>query len=266
MTASSFQSQGLLKDKTVFLSASKPSRRLDTFRTLTEQSVEIEEAVLSLARAVFSEQGRLVFGAHPSISPLIASVAAEYFPPHWDASGGEAPVIIYQSKAFQDVIPMATRRLGELGYVRMVMVENVDGEFFEPERSHEEQCLKSLALMRRHMFQETNPVAMVAAGGMEGVIREALLFLLRPTGNIYTLRTTGGASERLGTFLGNRRLYLIDEPETAAGWEARLHTLEDRFPGWNVPWARGSHRPPAPYALLMQNMVREIAAAGDSHG
>ena len=68
-------SGGLLRGRSVFLSASIPVR--PGFRRVSGAAVEIEEAVVSFARAVLKEEGTVVFGAHPSISPLVASVASE---------------------------------------------------------------------------------------------------------------------------------------------------------------------------------------------
>src|SRR5580698_2066592 len=92
---------GRLKNVVVFLSGSVPNR--PGFDKVEEAPFLIEQAVVSLARAVFAEGGRLVFGAHPSISPLVASVASEY---RLAGSPDEIrPVIVYQSEAFTEVLP-----------------------------------------------------------------------------------------------------------------------------------------------------------------
>src|SRR5439155_26427918 len=87
MTPRILQAENLLAGKTVFLSASTPTRQPDLFPPAAED--EIEESVRSLARAVFAEGGHLVLGAHPSISPLIVDVATEYFPPSWGQAGDQ---------------------------------------------------------------------------------------------------------------------------------------------------------------------------------
>src|SRR4051794_31938323 len=95
-------SQRRLSGKTVFLCASVPDRqRAKKYRRLENAAFEIEQAVISLARAVFSEGGRLLFGGHPSISPLVATVAGEYRETGFAERRGEAPpapVLIYQSE------------------------------------------------------------------------------------------------------------------------------------------------------------------------
>ena len=49
----------------IFLSASLPYRPP---WAMEAQPTEIEQAIVSTARAVFARQGRLLFGGHPSIS------------------------------------------------------------------------------------------------------------------------------------------------------------------------------------------------------
>jgi hypothetical protein len=274
-----YRTEPLLKDRFIFLSASKPSRDLYKFplasRKLERTSVEIEEAVVSLARAVFSYGGRLVFGGHPSISPLVASVAAEYFPARHIAKGRE-PVWIYQSKAFQRVIADSTRTLEDLGYARIHWIDRFVNEEFQSELAGEEQCLESLGLMREALIHlqtsgdlpaispPQTPLAMVAIGGMEGVVREARLFLERTTSPIYALRSTAGASAKLVPYLRDN-VVRDSTPMRMIGWESRISILEDLFPIPNRKYgaAAGSaedkaEAPLASYAVLMQRMIMRL--------
>jgi hypothetical protein len=264
MTPELLQGPQYLTGLTVFLSASKPSRLLPFLPPdhgpARETVREIEEASLSLARAVFAHGGRLVFGAHPSISPLIATAAAEYFPPAWNNQADRRiPAEIYQSKAFADVVPEATKALARFGYTNLTDVDAVDGERFSPALRGQEQCLKSLAAMRGRMFAETGPSAMVAIGGMEGVIREARLFLQMFEGPVYALRSTGGVSRHLIYCIAENVL-MGDRPLRAPDWRARLHVVEDefQFSGWSNAEGRREELPMVPYALLMQRLVERI--------
>jgi hypothetical protein len=263
MTPRVFEGEGLLEGKTVFLSASRPSREKRFFRVANE--AEMEEGVRSLARAVFAERGRLVFGAHPSISPLIVEVATEYFDPQWNAAAGkERPVTIYQSEAFQDAIPPATRALESLGYAKILWTEDRNGERYNPSNKDEEQCIESLAHMRDRMFKETKPVAMVAAGGMEGIVREAQLFLEMFPGNIYVLTSFGGAAEKLMEYLETN--FLKEErPIAAPPWRHRVIPVESRWgvPAWESFQTERAELPAHPWALVMQRVVRHIAAKDD---
>jgi hypothetical protein len=254
-----YEGEKLLAGKTVFLSASKPSRDEELFPPAVES--EIEEGVRCLSRAVFAEGGRLVFGAHPSISPLIVDVATEYFPPRWENNEEDRPVAIYQSKAFRDVIPAATRALESLGYAHIELTEIQNGEHYDPGLPPREQCLESLAHMRRRMFDETGPAAMVAIGGMQGVIREARLFLETCGGNVYAMTTLGGAASRLPYYL-ETNLLQEEKPIQAWEWRQRLIPIEKTFESvqWNAIRRESRAQLPAhPYALLMQRIVRHIA-------
>src|ERR1051326_4399648 len=95
----------------VFVSASVPSR---PGWTEEARPSEIEEAIVSLARAVFARGGRLLFGGHPSVSFLISSVAGEYFEP--DPSRLIRPVITFQSELFRPFLPDETWLLYRMGW------------------------------------------------------------------------------------------------------------------------------------------------------
>ncbi len=168
----------------VFLSASVPNR---PEWVADSKPIEIEEAVICLARAVFARGGRLLFGGHPSISPLIAAVAGEYFPV--DPTRQIRPVITFQSKFFRDNLPNETWELYRMGWasIEWTPEEMRNGL---PDRD------ESLNAMRRRMLLDPTligadremqaavqrnllgpPKAMVAIGGMEGIAEEAAMFL-----------------------------------------------------------------------------------------
>src|SRR5690348_16641625 len=98
-----------LRGKTILLSASVPApERAKEYQRVEDAHFQIEQAVISLARAVFSESGQLVFGGHPAISPLVAMVAGEYREPRYAESHQEkpiAPIRIFQSRAFEGFLP-----------------------------------------------------------------------------------------------------------------------------------------------------------------
>jgi hypothetical protein len=104
------------------------------------------------------------------------------------------------------------------------------------------------------------PLAMVAAGGMEGVIREARLFLEKTNNPVFVLRTTAGAAGNLASHLqGN--LVQDKTPLKASGWQNRVSVLEKLFPvrTREIHDERTANLPLAPYAVLMQKMVLQIA-------
>ena len=194
-----------LADTCVFMSASVPTR--EEFRRVPDAAFVIEQAVVALVRTVLAGGGRLVFGGHPSISPLVAAVAGEYVLPAPGKNDEpftprENRITIYQSRAYEAVLPDETWDMHRLGYARIRWTRRMNGERFDPTKKSP-QCPKSLALMRQTMLEETKPRLMVAIGGMDGVIDEARLF--RQYGNqrpelhprLYVLGTTGGAAEQL---------------------------------------------------------------------
>ena len=257
-------SGGLLRGRSVFLSASIPVR--PGFRRVSGAAVEIEEAVVSFARAVLKEEGTVVFGAHPSISPLVASVASEYLsprlrtgaPPEVESIGkperSGPGVVIYQSHAYDGQLPDKTWEMYRLGFADLVWCGAKGGEQFDP-KNPRVQCPLSLLFMREQMIGRESPCAMVAIGGMEGVIEEAHIFLgdkpLRAP--LYVMETTGGAAERLAQEpIGPRGHlpHLVEEE-----WKDDLpHGLAE-----TTLRSDPRARPFVPYPLLMQWLVQQIA-------
>lgn len=248
---------GRLVGRTLFLSASVPTR--PGFRRVEDAAFEIEQAVVAFVRTVLAEQGRLVFGGHPSISPLVAAVAGEYFPPRVKPDDGR--ILIYQSRAFESVLPDETWAMHRFGYAQIQWIEAVNGERFDPS-TRGAQCSKSLAHMRESMLKETDPEVMMAIGGMEGVLQEAELFADfarkarrgRPK-SIYVVKATGGGAEQLanGTYElanGNRIHRLEEEWESSSKVQPALVSTNSE--------ARGERRF-TPYPVMMQWLVKHIA-------
>jgi hypothetical protein len=263
---------GRLKGKTVFLSASIPSRSRDRAyqvryaeESIPDDWIEIEQAVIGLSRAIFSEEGRLVFGGHPTITPIIASVASEYFPPRppGDTGGAEkdwelddwdryvTPVVVYQSRAFRGYDK--SWLLHRLGYAEVRWTRRIDNEQYDAELAKSKPpCPKSVEHMRRVMLSQTKPDAMVCVGGMEGVEAEAGMFrslVIEATGEkpkpwIYVLATTGGAAKIMADDRAvdpNDRIRVIDKEVLA-----KVGMAEPEF---------------VPYAVIMQTIVNELSTS-----
>ena len=174
----------------IFLSASVPYRggwREDA------RPADIEEAIVSVSRAVFSRGGRLLFGGHPSVSPLIASIAGEYYPA--DPERRHRPVITFQSEFFRGRLPDETWDLYRMGWSSIIWTPEVPDN--QPD---------SLKLMREAMLRhpETPPKAMIAVGGMEGIFEEAEMFLefrekwdVNPLPPVCAIESGGGAARKL---------------------------------------------------------------------
>jgi len=188
----------------IFLSASVPYREKWKADARPE---EIEEALVCITRAVFARKGRLLFGGHPSVSPLVASIAGEYFPP--DPERTLRPVITFQSEYFRGRLPDETSQLVRMGWSSIQWTPSAPPG--EGDRA------ESLKLMRTWMLQGRDtppeiirkhglkpPKAMIAVGGMEGVLEEAEMFVsnragwpLSGTPPIYAIASGGGAAKVL---------------------------------------------------------------------
>jgi hypothetical protein len=176
------------RSESVFVSASIP----DPARWDGEfDALEITDAVVALARTFLTAGFRLVTAAHPTIAPLLLYVAAEF-----PSETGER-VAVYQSELFADVLPVATRRFEADGVGRLVWTTAAEGDRPEPGSWDD-----SLAIMRRQMLNETEPIAACFIGGMEGIQTEYSLYTdLFPERPTYPVGRPGGEARSL---LGRR--------------------------------------------------------------
>jgi hypothetical protein len=167
----------------VFVSASFPSgepgQPFEPYDTAA-----IAEATTAVVRAVLRAGGRIVFGAHPTISPLVLLVAGE--------QGRREAVEVYQSRFFEKQIPHETKRLIALGLAVPHWTDLVPGE-------DEDDPRPSLALMRDEMLKASEPFdAAVFIGGMKGIVDEdTLLRNERAEVPRLPLWAPGGAARKL---------------------------------------------------------------------
>lgn len=257
-----------LQGKAVFLSASVPSpERRNEYERIPEAPVRIEEAVACIARAIFVEGGTLVLGAHPSISPLVARVVDDYYLPAPAEDMGrsqEQPrwrnpsVVIYQTEVWKPFWSEATAQLTRHPLVTLRWTEAAEGETVDPNIKDRAQAPKSLSRMRNAMIRETLPVAMVAIGGMKGVIDEAHLFAESLPGNpIFTYVTTGGAAALLSQRLANSSQVVVVDNEAESlvrqFWQTQKRDSDD-----NRTVQRSEREFYIPYALVAQQVVARI--------
>lgn len=200
-----FTQENILKGRTVLLSASFPSPQRNSEFFESSNTGEITQAVVCLIRAVLAGCGRVVFGGHPTISPLALMVANEYLPSSLkerqiflESKG--ALIKIYQSEDFRPVLPDSTQKLFQWALGEIVWTEGTKNM---PNFSSDGTLIKgankeSLNVMRTRMITESDPVAAIFIGGMEGIQDEATMFKKiysdRP---IYPIGAPGGASREL---------------------------------------------------------------------
>ena len=256
----------------ICLSASVPNRE-----EWTEGSNprEIQEAIVSLARAVFSRGGRLLFGGHPSISPLIADIAGEYYSA--DPTRKIRPIVTFQSKLYEGKLPDRTWLLFRMGWSAIEWTPNVSGD-----------KKQSLELMRRVMLGDDPPpeyeqvmakhdlpppLAMFTVGGMDGVREEALMFLAarrkwssNRNSKIFALTSGGGASARFfdPPYLWSDCLWpkesvpqLEELALTQALQSGDLVPLEQAWESAH-PNSLSSEFPVKPYAAITQWVLDEV--------
>lgn len=144
-----------LANRHVLLSASFPSgERADDVRPF--DAAAIADAVTAVVRAVLVSGGKLLFGGHPTITPLVLLTGTEL--------GVRHAVDIFQSEWFRDKVTDETVELIESG---------VGTIHWTPVSLSRET---SLEIMRERMFRFTQPVGAVFIGGMSGIHDEYAQF------------------------------------------------------------------------------------------
>ncbi|MCO8161090.1 hypothetical protein NJC38_02850 [Pseudomonas sp. 21LCFQ010] len=159
--------------KSVFLSASVPNTSSDYYKGCNP--VLIQSALRSFFFSVIGRK-HLVFGGHPSISPLILVVCEEL------GVENENAVTIFQSQYFEASFPAESRKFAN--FILTPAANTLD---------------KSLAVMRKQMFAAFDYDSAVFIGGKEGIVQEHRLFKnAHPDSKIIALKTPGGAASTIG--------------------------------------------------------------------
>lgn len=160
--------------KNIFLSASVPKPGREFFGT--EDVIAIRDAVIALASTVLANpEYHLIWGGHPSITPLITLVLERY-----DLKMSDR-VTLYQSNWFRGKFPEENGDVGEKVYTERL--EDMDA---------------SLRLMREKMIGENDYAAAVFIGGMGGIFEEYDLFMkCHPESKVLPVASTGAAAKAL---------------------------------------------------------------------
>lgn len=164
------------KVRNIFLSASVPLEERDPKFFETADVIAIRDAVIALASTVLAnEKYHLIWGGHPSITPLITLVLDRYGLTMSDR------VTLYQSKEFERFFPLENEDVGKR--VITEKKENREASLFE---------------MRKHMIGDHEYVAAVFIGGMEGVLDEyKLIKSYHPDVMCLPIASTGAAARML---------------------------------------------------------------------
>ena len=158
----------------VFLSASIPYPDRDKKFYDTADIVSIRDAVRALATVVIPK-AHLVWGGHPSITPLIRFVMERM------NADLKKHITLYQSLFFEDKFPA-----DNFAFENIVLTEK---------KSNRDE---SLELMRRKLINENDFKVGIFIGGMEGINDEFIMFLERhPSALILPVASTGAATKIL---------------------------------------------------------------------
>jgi SLOG cluster3 family len=189
---------------TIFLSASVPYERglsgkpgaseRKSLQTRNKHYLDnaeparVRSAVIALTRATLMRNARLVFGAHPSISPMVLAAAR-------DVQAPKGSVLIFQSDYFEGSLPNSTLELAswESGLLILTRADRP-----QKNQSDDDRRANSLKRMRELMVSVPGLRACVFVGGMEGVPAEAGIVRERhPKLPLYALASTGSGARDL---------------------------------------------------------------------
>lgn len=158
----------------IFLSASIPYPERDRKYYETADIVAIRDAVRALATVVIPK-AHLIWGGHPSITPLIRFVMERL------KVNVKEHITLYQSLYFEDIFPKDN-----------FAFENVT---LTPKTK---DLRESLTIMRNMLFSENNFKAGIFIGGMEGIAEEYNLFIqYHPKALVLPIASTGAAAKIL---------------------------------------------------------------------
>jgi hypothetical protein len=159
--------------RNIFLSASIPLPERDKMYIESADIIAIRDAVVALSTVVLPHH-RIVWGGHPSITPLIYYVMSKL------KLDIQNHVTIYQSKLFEKFFPEDNNKF-----------ENIQlTDIIENDRN------KSLLHMRERMLSEYDFSAAVFIGGMEGINDEYKMFIEKhPQALILPIASTGAATK-----------------------------------------------------------------------
>ncbi len=155
----------------ILVSASVPLPNRHRHYFETADVLLIRESIKALVEVVLPI-GRITFGGHPAVTPLIALFVRE-------ASLERDRLTVFQSRYFDGKLPEANN-----GFHDVRFVDSVAGD-----------REASLLAMRSAMIMSRQFRAAVFIGGMEGVVHEAALIQeLRPECVILPIASTGAAA------------------------------------------------------------------------
>ena len=161
--------------KNIFLSASIPLQERDPLYIETADIIAIRDAVIALTTVVLPRY-RLIWGGHPSITPLIYHVMEKL------NLNIQEHVTLYQSRFFEKFFPEDNNK-----FKNIVLTDIVDDD-----------RESSLLHMRSRMLGESEFAAGIFIGGMEGVEVEYNMFIEKhPKALVLPIASTGAGAKKI---------------------------------------------------------------------
>jgi hypothetical protein len=204
-----------------------------------DEADRVDEAVVSLVRAVLAQGGTIAMPEHEAFTPLVAFIASEHVQPaRVERSRDERPWLPLEVHACRDS-RLRRVRASELPAAPDAprIHELPLGEFIEERRPRGMVCIGGGALMHEHyaLFRRTYPNA-----------------------PIYVLTTTGGTAAVLAR-RGDNYLRAIDEDVL---WRLEWTAPDEPPPLWEeepVPWFFQEAEPELiPYPLILQEVAASL--------
>ena len=163
------------KIKNIFLSANIPLPERDEKYIGTADIIAIRDAVIAFTTVVLPHH-RLIWGGHPSITPLIYYVMERL------NLNIQEHITLYQSRFFEKYFPEDNNK-----FENIVFTDVVDND-----------REKSLLYMRHKMLDESEFSAGIFIGGMEGVEEEYDMFIEKhPKALALPIASTGAAAKKI---------------------------------------------------------------------
>ena len=163
------------KMKNIFLSASIPLPERDEKYIGTAAIIAIRDAVIALTTVVLPHH-KLIWGGHPSITPLIYYVMERL------NLNIQEHVTLYQSRFFEKYFPEDNNK-----FENVILTDNINDD-----------KAQSLLYMRNKMLDESEFSAGIFIGGMEGVEEEYDMFIKKhPKALALPIASTGAAAKKI---------------------------------------------------------------------
>ena len=163
------------KMKNIFLSASIPLPERDEKYIGTADIIAIRDAVIALTTVVLPHH-KLIWGGHPSITPLIYYVMERL------NLNIQEHVTLYQSRFFEKYYTEENNK-----FENVILTDNINDD-----------KAQSLLYMRNKMLDESEFSAGIFIGGMEGVEEEYDMFIKKhPKALALPIASTGAAAKKI---------------------------------------------------------------------